>query len=98
MADRIKGITIEIGGDTSKLQSSLKGVDKQLRETQSNLKDINKLLKLLGNNPLLYRVARRHGPLPFARTSFILLLRKIINKHYERSTRKGLHAAAPFRL
>lgn len=54
MADRIKGITIEIGGDTSKLQSSLKGVDKQLRETQSNLNDINKLLKLdPGNVELL---------------------------------------------
>lgn len=54
MADRIKGITIEIGGDTSQLQSSLKGVDKQLRETQSNLKDINKLLKLdPGNVELL---------------------------------------------
>lgn len=50
MADRIKGITIEIGGDTSQLQSSLKGVDKQLRETQSNLKDINKLLKLDPSN------------------------------------------------
>ena len=46
MADRIKGITIEIGGDTTKLQTSLKGVDKQLRETQSTLRDVNKLLKL----------------------------------------------------
>lgn len=46
MADRIKGITIEIGGDTAKLQTSLKGVDKQLRETQSTLRDVNKLLKL----------------------------------------------------
>ena len=46
MADRIKGITIEIGGDTTKLQTSLKGVDKQLRDTQSTLRDVNKLLKL----------------------------------------------------
>lgn len=46
MADRIKGITIEIGGDTTKLQSALKGVDKQLRDTQSTLRDVNKLLKL----------------------------------------------------
>lgn len=54
MADRIKGITIEIGGDTTKLQSALKGVDSQLRETQSSLKDINKLLKLdPGNTELL---------------------------------------------
>lgn len=46
MASRISGITIEIGGDTTKLQSALKGVDSTLRTTQNNLRDINKLLKL----------------------------------------------------
>lgn len=46
MASRIAGITIEIGGDTSDLQKSLKGVDKDLKTTQSNLRDVNKLLKL----------------------------------------------------
>lgn len=51
---RIQGITIEIGGDTTKLQSSLKDVDSQLRQTQSNLRDVNKLLKLdPGNTELL---------------------------------------------
>ena len=45
MAGRIAGITIEIGGDTTKLQSALKGVDKTLKTTQNNLKDIDKLLK-----------------------------------------------------
>ena len=54
MAGRISGITIEIGGDTTKLQTALKGVDGQLRQTQSALKDINKLLKLdPGNTELL---------------------------------------------
>ena len=46
MAGRISGITIEIGGDTTKLQTALKGVDGQLKQTQTALKDINKLLKL----------------------------------------------------
>ena len=46
MASRIAGITIEIGGDTTKLQSALKGVDSQLKTTKNNLKDIDKLLKL----------------------------------------------------
>lgn len=46
MASRISGITIEIGGDTTKLQTALKGVDSTLRTTQNNLRDINKLLKL----------------------------------------------------
>ena len=54
MAGRISGITIEIGGDTTKLQTALKGVDSQLRTTQSTLKDVNKLLKLdPGNTELL---------------------------------------------
>lgn len=43
---RIKGITIEIDGDTKKLSDSLSAVDKSLRQTQTNLKDVNKLLKL----------------------------------------------------
>lgn len=51
---RIAGITIEIGGDTTKLQSSLRGVDKQLSQTQSALRDVNKLLRLdPGNTELL---------------------------------------------
>lgn len=53
-ADRIKGITIEIGGDTSKLADSLKDVNKEIKDTQSALKDVNKLLKLdPGNIDLL---------------------------------------------
>lgn len=43
---RIAGITIELDGDSTELQSALKGVDSQLKTTQSNLRDVNKLLKL----------------------------------------------------
>ena len=50
MANRIKGITIEIGGDTTKLQKALQGVNKDLKTTQDNLRDVNKLLKLDGGN------------------------------------------------
>ena len=50
MAGRISGITIEIGGDTTKLQTALKGVDKRLKETQASLKDVDKLLKLNPGN------------------------------------------------
>lgn len=46
MADRIKGITIEIAGNTTKLADSLKDVNKQIKETQSQLKDVDKLLKV----------------------------------------------------
>ena len=47
---RIQGITIEIGGETTKLQSALKAVDSQLTKTQSSLNDVNKLLKLDPSN------------------------------------------------
>lgn len=58
MASRIQGITVEIGGDTTKLQNALKGVNGQIKSTQSQLKDVNKLLKLdPGNTELL---AQKH--------------------------------------
>ena len=55
MASRIKGITIDIGGDTSSLQKSLKAVDGQLKTTQNTLRDVNKLLKLDPSNVELLR-------------------------------------------
>ena len=57
---RISGITIEIGGDTTKLQSSLKGVDSQLRKTQSALKDVNKLLKFDSGSTELLRQKQKY--------------------------------------
>lgn len=45
-ANRIKGITIEIGGDTTKLQTALKGVNTDVRNTQQQLKDVEKLESL----------------------------------------------------
>lgn len=50
---RIKGITIEIDGNTTKLQSALKGVDQSLRQTQASLRDVNKLLKMDPKNVTL---------------------------------------------
>ena len=53
-ANRIKGITVEIGGDTTKLQTALQGGNKEIKSTQSQLKDVEKLLKLdPGNTELL---------------------------------------------
>ena len=46
MANRIKGITVEIGGDTTKLSKALEGVNKTIKNTQTQLKDVEKLLKL----------------------------------------------------
>lgn len=55
MANRIKGITIEIDGSTTKLQDSLKEVDKSLKDTQANLKDVEKLLKFDPKNVTLLK-------------------------------------------
>ncbi len=46
MANRIKGITVEIGGDTTGLNKALQGVQSTIKNTQSSLRDVNKLLKL----------------------------------------------------
>jgi hypothetical protein len=54
LADRIKGITIEIGGDTTGLSKALSGVNKEIKDTQTQLKDVNRLLKMdPGNTELL---------------------------------------------
>lgn len=43
---KIQGIVIEIGGNTTKLQDALKGVDKQVYALNGELKDLDKALKL----------------------------------------------------
>lgn len=46
MANKIRGITVEIGADTSKLTEGLSKVNGELSGTQKQLKDVEKLLKL----------------------------------------------------
>ena len=55
MPDRVKGITIEIDGDTKGLSQALKGVNKDIKTTQTQLRDINKLLKLDPTNATLLK-------------------------------------------
>lgn len=56
MAGNIKGITIEIGGDTSKLQNALKDVNSTSRDLNKQLRDVNKSLKF---NPKNVEVAEQ---------------------------------------
>ena len=54
MAQKVKGITIEIGGDSTGLQNALKKADTQIKKTQKELKSIEAALKLdPGNVDLL---------------------------------------------
>ncbi|UPO88339.1 hypothetical protein [Niallia sp. Man26] len=50
MASRIKGITIELGADTTSLEGALSDVNKKSKQLQSELKDVEKLLKFDPNN------------------------------------------------
>lgn len=57
---KIQGITIELGGDTTKLQDALKDVESKLKDTQAALKDTQRLLKLdPGNVELLTQKQRQ---------------------------------------
>lgn len=55
MANRIKGITIELNGDATGLNKALQSVNKELKTANSGLKDVSKLLKLDPGNVELLR-------------------------------------------
>lgn len=46
MATKIRGITVEIGGDASGLEKALSGVNSKAKSVQKELKDVERLLKL----------------------------------------------------
>lgn len=55
MANRIKGITVELGGDTTKLDKALKNVNSTISSTKLQLRDVEKLLKLDPKNTELLK-------------------------------------------
>ncbi len=55
MDKKIKGLTVEIGGDTVKLQSALKDTEKSIKSVESNLKSVNQMLKFDPSNTDLLR-------------------------------------------
>ena len=59
MARKIKGITVEIGGDTTKLDKALSDTNKSLGETQRSLRDVERLLKLDPKNTVLLEQKQR---------------------------------------
>ena len=59
---RIKGLTVTIDGDTTGLSKALQNVNKEIKSTQQQLKDVDKLLKLdPGNTELLSQKQRLLG-------------------------------------
>ena len=58
----IKGLTVTIDGDTTGLSKALQNVNKEIKDTQAQLKDVDKLLKLdPGNTELLSQKQRLLG-------------------------------------
>ena len=56
---KIRGITIELGADTSGLQKALKGVNSEIKSTQKQLTDVERLLKLDPSNTELLEQKQR---------------------------------------
>lgn len=52
---KIRGITIELGADTSNFEKAMKGIDKSLNATQRELRDVDKLLKFDPKNTTLLK-------------------------------------------
>lgn len=59
MADRVKGITIELNGDVTPLNKALSSANKEIKTTQTALKDVEKLLKLDPKNTELLAQRQR---------------------------------------
>ena len=59
MADRIRGITVVLGGDTTGLNKALSGTNKEIKNTQAQLKDVERLLKLDPTNTTLLEQKQR---------------------------------------
>lgn len=55
MANRVKGIVVEIGGDTTSLSKAISSVSAEARDTQNELKKIEKLLKMDPTNVTLLK-------------------------------------------
>ena len=58
-SSKIKGITIQIGGDTTGLDKALRKVDSTIKTTQDDLREVNKALKLDPKNTELLAQKQR---------------------------------------
>ena len=89
MASRIKGITVEIGGDTTGLEKALKGVNSSIKTTQSALKDVERLLKLDPTNTELLTQKQKRLKDAIASTSEKLETLKEAQKQAKEQLERG---------
>ena len=94
MANRIKGITVEIGGDTTKLSKALEGVNKNIKSTQTQLKDVEKLLKLdPKNTELLSQKQKLPQNKPILHSPMVKSLRNSMTHYSEKLSKPNRNSA-----
>lgn len=89
MAGNIKGMTVEIGGDTAPLEQALKDVNKEINSTQKELNQVNKALKLDPSNTELLRQKQQLLGDQIGKTSDKLAVLKQAQKQVEEEMKKG---------
>lgn len=86
---KIRGITIELGGDTSGLSKALSDVNGQIRSTQSQLKDVERLLKLDPKNTELLRQKQELLTKSIGETKEKLDVLQKTEKHVQQQFKEG---------
>lgn len=89
VADRIKGIVVEIGGDTTGLSKALSGVNKEISGTQKQLKDVERLLKADPSNIELLEQKQRLLGEAVEKTTGKLESLKTAEKQVQQQMREG---------
>ena len=87
--NRIKGITLEFNGDTTNLQKAIGSIDKELRNVQSQLKDVDKLLKLDPKNTELLEQKQRLLGDAIAKTTEKMETLKKASEEAEKALKEG---------
>lgn len=96
MADRIKGITIEIDGDSKGLSQALKGVNKDIKSTQTQLRDVEKLLKLDPHNVTLLGQKMKMLQTEIGQTKDKLSQLKSVSEEMEKGLKNGTVTAEQY--
>ncbi len=86
---KIRGITIELGADTSGLSKALSDVNGQIRSTQSQLKDVERLLKLDPKNTELLRQKQELLTKSIGETKEKLDVLQKTEKHVQQQFKEG---------
>lgn len=90
MASSVKGMTIDIGGDTSKLQAALKQLNKPIQAIQKDLNGLNRSLKLdPGNTALLMNKQKALAQQISDTKNKVAVLRKAVGELNEIQIKNG---------